>query len=222
MLKKYIEAKIIRTKDKIEFVATDETIDRYGDSLKMEDWDLKEFKKNPVLLVNHDYRVENIVGKVRNLKRDKEKKRLTFEPLFHDITELAKGVKKMVEDKFLNTVSVGFIPHSDEKKKSITLELLEISFVPIPANPGAHQLMVKEIDRMNDKGLDDKKIGEIKDFIIDKNKILPKEKKTQVSRSKANSRAVSKVKDLDLRMTQSIAKYTNALLYKAKLKNKKN
>jgi len=222
MEKKYIQAKMQIVDKKIEFVASDETIDRMGDSLKINDWDLSKFKKNPVLLVNHDYRVENIVGKAKNIRRDLKKKQLIFEAVFHDLTEKAQSVRKMVEEKFLNTVSVGFIPKMDEKGKSMSLELLEISFVPIPANPSAQQLSVKAFEKVKDqiKEEDQKMIEEFvkKEEVKKETKqALPKEVKPPVSRPKENSRAVAKV-GMDLRMLQKVAKYVNDLLYEARRK----
>jgi len=325
MEKQYIQAKIQTVGKKIEFVASDETIDRMGESLKITDWDLRNFKKNPVLLVNHDYKVENIVGKAKNIRRNLQEKKLVFEAVFHDITEKAQSVQKLIEEKFLKTVSVGFIPHSDDKGKSVTLELLEISFVPIPANPAAEQLMVKGFGKIKDLIKDEDK-KQIEDFIKKEEKIEEEEKQTktevqslvlskktfktksdaskwvkdhdfradkvdvtedsfrfrqfspgrckegsfrtisittgvkavicrpkegrsaencilipekfiekqalskeirpQVDRPKENSRAVTKVekklKRLDLRMLQKVAKYVNNLLYEARKRNKLN
>jgi phage head maturation protease len=137
--KKYLQVELKREDDKITFVASDETLDRSGEVIPIESWDVKNFKRNPVLLVNHEYRVENIVGQAKNI-RIKEKK-LLFEPFFHEITELSKEVKRMVEEGILNTVSVGFMPHGPKKDGDMgTNELFEISFVPVPANPSAERL----------------------------------------------------------------------------------
>jgi phage head maturation protease len=139
MNKKYIEAKIEKSGDKIVFSATDETLDRAGEVIPLDSWDLKNYSKHPVLLVNHDYRVENIVGLAKNIRKDNL--RMTFEPEFHEITELSKNVKEMIEQGFLNSVSVGFLPHGPEKDGDRpSNELLEISFVAVGANPNALRL----------------------------------------------------------------------------------
>lgn len=124
---------------RIRFVASDETMDRSGEIVPAEAWDLSNFKKSPRILVDHDYRVEAIVGKAPNTYM--EGKRLITEPVFHEHTELAKTVKKMVEDGFLDTMSVGFLRKSDAKGK-VSNELMEISFVAVPANPNARMLSV--------------------------------------------------------------------------------
>ena len=43
--------------------------DRAGDIVNPKGLDLKNFKKNPVVLVNHDYRVESIIGKAVVVER---------------------------------------------------------------------------------------------------------------------------------------------------------
>lgn len=155
------------------FIASDESVDRHGDSLSVDAWDLRNFKKAPRLLVDHDHRVEKIVGKAVGIKIEKAAKRsrLIFEAVIHDITELSRSVKEMIEKGFLNTVSVGFIPNEKEVKaqdgtveKKQSNELVEISFVTVPANPNAQQLkslMEKEEEVNAEK---------IKDFYQEKQK----------------------------------------------------
>lgn len=139
MKKIFIEAKLQKSGDKITFVASDETLDRAGEVVPISSWDLTNFMLNPVLLVDHDYSVEKIVGRASNIRI--ENKQLLFEPEFHNITELAKTVDEMVNKEILNTVSVGFIAHGPIKDGDTGRnELLEISFVAVPANPSAQRL----------------------------------------------------------------------------------
>lgn len=141
--KSYIEARLEKSGGTIEFVASDETLDRQGEVIPIDSWDLANFKRNPVLLVNHDYQVQNIVGRAENVRIDKRagKAALLFEPIFHGITQLAREVEAMVQEGILNTVSVGFLrsgPSKDGDKPHN--ELMEISFVPVPANPRAERI----------------------------------------------------------------------------------
>lgn len=140
MLKQFIEAKLLKANDDgFTFIASDETLDRSGEVIPIESWDLKNYKRNPVLLVNHDYKVENIVGGARKLRIEDGK--MLFDAMFHEITQLSREVKEMVKGGFLNTVSVGFMrksPKKDGDKEQN--ELFEISFVPVPANPSAERL----------------------------------------------------------------------------------
>jgi HK97 family phage prohead protease len=142
MNKQYTQAIMKREGDKIVFIASDETLDRQGEVVSFDSWDLTNFKKNPVLLVDHDYKVENIVGTARNLKKDGGLRALTFEPKFHEITPLSQYVKQMVDEGSLSKVSVGFMSRGPMKDGGITInELLEISFVAVPANPNAGMML---------------------------------------------------------------------------------
>lgn len=163
MDKLFLQAELKKEGDVIEFVASDETLDRHGEKVPVDAWDLKNYKRNPVLLVNHDYRVQNVVGKAKNLRM--EGKKLVFEPVFHELTDLAKEVMAMVQEGFLNTVSVGFLPHWPETKgQEVVNELLEISFVPVPANPRAERIktLAKEAE---EKGLDADAEAGLKEFL---------------------------------------------------------
>lgn len=143
MDKQFIEAKLVKSGDRLEFVATDETLDRQGEVIPIDSWDLGNFRKNPVLLVNHDYKVQNIVGRAGGLRfADRGgKKAMVFEPIFHGITQLAREVEAMVREAVLNTVSVGFLRKAPQQDGDKQLnELMEISFVPVPANPSAERI----------------------------------------------------------------------------------
>lgn len=137
----------------IRIVATDETIDRSGESIPFESWDLSNFEKSPRLLIDHDYSVKSIVGKATNIQKDETIRALTFEPLFHDITQAARDTKELVEQGFLDTVSVGFLRREDEKGVSSN-ELMEVSFVAVPANANARVLAVKDITSDEEKAVE--------------------------------------------------------------------
>ena len=52
-------------------VASDETVDRAGEVIKVSWWELDNFMKNPVIIANHMYKVENtpdfFIGKDNHL-----------------------------------------------------------------------------------------------------------------------------------------------------------
>lgn len=148
-MEKTLNAFIEKIEGKMLAIATDETLDRHGESLPIDSWDLKNFKKNPVLLWSHDYYAPP-VGIAKNIKVKDGK--MTFEPVFHEITQAAKEVKKLFEEGIMNSFSVGFIPHNLKDGK-MSLELLEISAVAVPANPSA--IMIEK--SMKSIGEDDKK-----------------------------------------------------------------
>lgn len=177
MKKKFISAKALKQQDKIVFIASEESPDRMDETLPVDSWDLKNFKRSPRLFVDHDHQVEKIVGVGKVYI---EGKRLMLEPKFHNITELARTTKQMVEEGVLDTVSVGFLPHEDGKN-----ELLEVSFVGIPMHPNARRV----------KGLEDvseEEVVQIKGFLETEE---PKEEeKVEEKNDKVD---LEKVKDLE-------------------------
>lgn len=125
-------------------VATDTSVDRDGEIVDPAGLDTANFEKNPVLLYAHDYRSDPI-GKVTSIKRDGN--RILFVPQFAvNISARAKQYFEMYKEGFLNAFSIGFIPREwkDQDNGSGKInrvftktELLEISAVPVPANPNA-------------------------------------------------------------------------------------
>ena len=135
MNKEFIFKTVNINEKSVTVVASDETLDRQGEVIKADGWDLTNFKKNPVMLVFHDYH-QLPVGKWNAYVKDGK---LYAEAEFAD-TERGREVRDLVMNGFLNTVSVGFmVLERDEKDSNIITkaELLEISWVPVPANPSA-------------------------------------------------------------------------------------
>lgn len=128
----------------LEFVATDETLDRYDEVIKLDGWQLENFRANPVVVDTHDYssvlkilgraeEVSIVAGQMRNRVR------------FALDNPLGAVAYKMARAGFIRSQSVGFQPiewvngkNNTEPSRTFTKqELLEISLVAIPANPGA-------------------------------------------------------------------------------------
>lgn len=130
-------------------IASTEDVDRDGDIIRASGWKLKNFKKNPVFLWGHDnYSLP--IGTVKDVWVENEK--LMFMPVFatEEMNPFADKVYRMFQKKFLRSFSVRFDPLEwaeikPDDGKGITRfgreykkqELLEISAVSIPANPGA-------------------------------------------------------------------------------------
>jgi hypothetical protein len=102
------------------------------------------------LLIDHDYSVKSVVGLAENIRV--QGRQLLFDPLFHEITQAARETKQMVEQGFLDTVSVGFLRR--EEGGRILNELLEVSFVAVPCNPNARTLSVKDIGPDEEKAVE--------------------------------------------------------------------
>lgn len=166
-MKYHLNAKIKKLGNVITVIASNETLDRHGEVLKIEDWDLVQFKRAPRMLIDHDHRVEKIVGKWLNPRI--ENGELLLDADFHKITQLSKEVAKMVAEEYLNSVSVGAIYHSPKREgEKGKLELIETSWVTVGANPDALVTMKGLLDG-NEPTEDVEKIEEFldKDVVVE-------------------------------------------------------
>lgn len=127
-------------------VASTEDSDRAWEIIKANWWDYKNFMKNPVIIANHVYKIENIVGKATSIYvMDNQ---LIIEWVFSESNPLWKLLADLYDEGMVKTVSVWFIPKSrDESNKRIitSAELLELSFVAVPCNPNALSLDQKQL-----------------------------------------------------------------------------
>lgn len=115
--------------------------DRQGDSLDQSKWNLANYQANPVVLWAHDY-YSLPIGVCTNIYV--EGNQLIAEGKFAsaDLNPFAAQVASLYEAGFVKATSVGFMIHEDG-----TLELLEFSFCPVPANPYA--LSLRQIKKLN-------------------------------------------------------------------------
>lgn len=127
-----------------EFIISTQSIDRDGDTINVEGWDVRNFNKNPVLPWAHIYN-QPPVG--RSLAVWRNNNALNSNAIFtsKELYPFGHMVGKMFEQKFLNAVSVGFDPikfsfAESNERFGIDFEeqeLLEYSPVPVPSNPDA-------------------------------------------------------------------------------------
>lgn len=146
----------------IHYVSTP-TPDRYGDVVEQAGMDDTKFKNNPVVLFGHKSR-ELPIGKSRWVKADSIG--VLAQTAFDKDSEFAREIFRMNKEGILNAWSIGFIPleYSFLKEGGMLVkkwELLEYSSVPIPANPDALNLMMKEC-----------KVDTVRDIINDENKMM--------------------------------------------------
>ena len=114
-------------------------IDRQRDVIYQSGWRLDNFKKNPILLYAHNY-ASVPIGRVPDIRVEGDALvgSLDFAP-----TPFAEEIRALVEGGYLNTFSVGFRPLKQAYNAVrdgidfLEQELLEISIVPVPANPHA-------------------------------------------------------------------------------------
>jgi len=114
------------------FIGSTAAVDRVGEVVE-QNWNLENYKKNPVILYGHD-QTGLPIGKAVNVAV--ENGALTFDVKFvpAEVYPFAGTVEAMYRDGFLNAVSVGFIPTDIDGNTIKSAELLELSAVPVPAN----------------------------------------------------------------------------------------
>ena len=152
----------------LDFIASDDTLDRYGEVLDPGGWRLDNYRRNPVFQNAHQYGDiiftlgRALLTEVRNVPGPDGRTRLALYQRVEFAVEanpVARIAYALYKGKFLNAVSVGFIPlrwedaegeagHADAgppraprcRRRYLEQELLEVSAVGIPANPAALQL----------------------------------------------------------------------------------
>lgn len=122
----------------IEAVFSTADIDRHGEKVSQEGWQLKDFKKNPVILWGHDHS-KPAIGKATKIGFD-EKGNLAGKIQFAvKENPFANTVYQLFANGFMKAFSVGYICEEiDFDKKDTPIHkintLLEISAVNVPAN----------------------------------------------------------------------------------------
>ena len=173
-------------KEKVSFVASSATPDRYGDIIDQKGWILENYKKNPVVLLNHDSN-QLPIGKGNVYLRDDK---LVIDVEFDSEDERAKEVERKAKKGFMNAVSVGFRPLESKSRSELPednkyygqrgmyyskAELLEVSIVTIPANGEATMLEQKFYNAMKEEILREVKSAIQDNLIVNKHILNVKE-----------------------------------------------
>lgn len=119
------------------------TVNSYGFRTALEGIDLSRFRKNPVMLYNHD--PERVIGKWTNVdieKTDGRPSQLTAVPVFDMDDPFAAEIARKVEGGFIKGCSMGIMIKAmatDENGVNVATKsvLLEASIVSIPADENA-------------------------------------------------------------------------------------
>ena len=133
--------------DPLEYVLSDETVDRYGDVIAVSGWKLSHFKNNPIALFNHDSSAP--IGVWENVRVEKGKLIARLKIASASASERIREIRALVEERVLRAVSVGFRPLKREPlegggpyaERYTESELVECSLVCVPANPNALQII---------------------------------------------------------------------------------
>lgn len=137
MYTKALTTKINEDSRVVEAIASTAAVDRQGDTIDQSGWELTNFKENPVILWAHDYS-QAPIAKATEIKLDADNN-LVFKAEFPEegISSHADMIWQLHKGGFMRAWSVGFIPKTAKGNEIQTMELLEISSVPVPANPEA-------------------------------------------------------------------------------------
>jgi HK97 family phage prohead protease len=129
-----------------DMVISTESVDRDGDTLRAAGWDIKDYKKNPVVQWAHDHHIPAIARSVAT-KIERGAKKLLGRPKFPEegVHPFADMIYNLMKGKFLNAASVGFLPMQYERVDDadrrgydfLKQSLLEFSIVNVPSNPEA-------------------------------------------------------------------------------------
>jgi len=131
---------------RVKFVASDESVDRMGDIIRANGWDLTDFKSNPVLLWSHQSDRPPI-GTVPNIGISGKQLIAEAEFAARAVNPFADSIYEMVKAGIIRAVSVGFSPEerqirTDKDGNFTGIEFLkqslhELSVVSVPANQNA-------------------------------------------------------------------------------------
>jgi len=139
----------------LDFVVSDETLDRYNEVIVASGWKLDNYVRNPVFQNSHQYGdIIYTIGRalITEVRTVADRKVLFQRVEFAtEANPIAKIAYNLYKGRFLNAVSVGFIPMQWEnggpghlwQRRYTEQELLEVSAVGIPANPNALALGLK-------------------------------------------------------------------------------
>jgi len=137
------------------FVASDEVEDRQGEVIMQDGWDLSNYKDNPVIQWAHNSDEPAIATAEKiGFRNINGKKKLVYQPEFHRKTPMSNYIADLVDAGIIKASSVGFKPIEMDENKYTKAELLEISFVNVPANQNALSLALS-------KGYDEKTIKSV-------------------------------------------------------------
>lgn len=114
--------------------------DRYGDIPTEYNrsyvYELEEYRRNPVLLMDHDHDVLHMVGSVTNIFEDE--KGLYFEAeISNSDLPIIKHARQLIKEGHLKTVSIGgvWLYEDLQNPSHLTLaKIFEISLVSVPAD----------------------------------------------------------------------------------------
>lgn len=141
---------------RLRYRITTDAEDRMGDVVDPTGWMFKNYRKNPIVLFNHEY--GEVAGSPpaqgRSLEIEKTDNGLLSVVEFHRKTRFNNELYQLARDGYMNSASVGFLPLARPEEREAKdgrhglhfkkQDLLEWSIVAVPANPEAFQMAAKK------------------------------------------------------------------------------
>ena len=135
--------------DPHEYIMSSDTEDRMKDVIEVDGFNLTTFKRNPIALFNHNS--DQPIGVWENVRVEGKNLIGRLKLAAEGTSELIDSLRKLVDQRVLRAVSVGFRPTKAEEIKDKSgnwtggfrftrADLLETSLVSVPANPDALSL----------------------------------------------------------------------------------
>ena len=123
----------------LTFVLSDGTVDRYGDVVDANGWQLDWFRKNPIALFGHNH--DFPIGRWEDVRVEGDRLVAKLKLAAEGTSARIDEIRRLIEQGILKAVSVGFKAVESEPMgrgiRFIRQELLECSVVGVPANPAA-------------------------------------------------------------------------------------
>lgn len=198
-------------------VASTNSVDRHGEIVDNNGWDLKAYKKNPLILWAHDHSIPAIGLSAKTWVEGTGKKaQLMIKPVLHEVTEQARAIKALVDMGVIKALSVGFKPMESPDGVTFTKnELLEVSVVNVPANADAQMMAYKGLKDAGFKKAIIKEVG-IDTELLDKLTVMEKDitelKSLVKAQESVNPVSETKIIRQRLSMNKVIAKAADRLL----------
>lgn len=192
----------IKAQDKdsgtFEVIISTENVDRHGEIIKLDAWDIEHYMKNPVVLWGHNYSILPI-GVCTSIEFIDGKMIAKGKFASADANPMAQQVRKLYDLGVIRTTSVGFIAKKFEGNMITEAELLEFSFVSVPANPYALSTLIQNeisLDEMVQKGFLDFKVKD--NDTEEEKKEEDKEKETEKTEEKSEEKQEEDDKQEDI------------------------
>ena len=135
----------------MEFVMSSNRVDAYGDVVEASGWDLTDFRRNPICLINHNPDIP--AGRWTNVRIEGDQLLGHLQLAPEGTSARLDEIRRLVEAGILRAASVGFapiesvpIPNSKVGGRRYTRQrLIECSIVSTPANTDALMTQAKAL-----------------------------------------------------------------------------